>query len=166
MKLRVVSEFPFDPATTWEIFESEAFGERLEAATDLKREVIERREEGGILIRRLRMQSHRDLPAMVGRALGMKRLTYEQENRFDPAKSRLTWKVFLPVMKDRISVSGTTIVTPTEEGSLRVVDGDISVRIKLIGGQIEKAVVAEFERSMGRAVDVARSVYEDEYEGR
>ena len=61
-------------------------------------------------------------------------------------------------MKDRVTVKGATTMTATPEGCRRVVDGEITVRMRLVGGQIEKAVVAEFEKSMARAVDIAREL--------
>lgn len=161
MKLYIESELDFDPATAWEIFESDEFGARLEQATDLVCTVLETRMEGDVKVRRLRYASKKDLPAIAAKAMGMPRLTYEQHNRFDAKKSQLSWQVFLPVMTDRVSVRGKTTITATPEGSRRVVDGDIEVRVRLVGGQIEKTVVGEFEKSMARAVDVARQIHRE-----
>ena len=162
MKLYLESDLAFDPATAWSIFESKEFEARLEQATDLVCEVLDETMEGGVQVKRLRYTSRRELPAMVARALGSKNLTYEQVNRYDAARSELAWTVKLPVMADRVSVAGVTRITPTTSGSKRVVDGDISVRVRLVGGQIEKAVVAEFERSMLRAVDLARAIHDEQ----
>ena len=161
MKLHLESDLSFDPATAWSIFESPEFEARLEDATDLVCTLLEERMEGAIKVRRLKYESKRDLPAIAGKALGMKRLTYEQHNRFDAEKSALSWKVVLPVLTDRVSVSGVTTILPTPTGARRVVDGDIEVRMRLVGGQIEKAVVAEFERGMVRAVDLVREIHRE-----
>lgn len=161
MKLSVTSELDFDPATAWGIFESKEFESRLEGATDVVVELIEERMEGAIKVRRLKYRSKRELPAIVQKALGTKALAWEQHNRMDPSKSQLSWVVKLPVLSDRVNVSGTTTITATPGGSRRVVDGDITVEMRLVGGQIEKAVVAEFERSMLRAVDVARAIHRE-----
>lgn len=159
MKLFVESDLAFDPVTAWEIFESKEFEARLEEATDLVCEVLDEQMEGAVKVKRLKYVSRRELPTIAAKALGSKNLTYEQVNRFDPAKSELSWQVFLPVVGDRVSVSGITRISPAPGGAKRVVDGEINVRIRLIGGQIEKAVVGEFERSMGRAVDLARQIH-------
>ena len=161
MKLYLASDLDFDPKTAWSIFESKEFETRLEATTDMTCQVLEERTEGDTVIRRIKYQSKRELPTMVAKALGSKSLTYEQHNRFDPKTSTLTWQVFLPVMQDRVTVGGTTCISPTATGSKRVVDGEISVRMRLVGGQIEKAVVAEFERSMAKAVDLARQLHRE-----
>lgn len=159
MKLYVASDLSFDPVTAWEIFESDEFGQRLEQATDLVCTVLSESTDGPLKKRKLKYVSKRELPTMVGKALGSKNLTYEQHNTFDPAKSELRWEVFLPVMQDRVTVNGVTTIKEAPGGSRRVVDGTIEVRVRLVGGQIEKAVVAEFERSMQRAVDLARQIH-------
>jgi hypothetical protein len=158
VKLFVESLLPTDPATAWEIFESKEFEQRLEAQTNIRCEVLEAREEGDKTFRRLRYTSGTELPKMVAKALGSKHLTYEQHNHFDRSTGTMKWNVLLPVLGDRVSVGGTTTISDHEGGCRRVVDGDISVKMRLIGGQIEKAVVGEFEKSMERAVDIARDL--------
>lgn len=162
MKLYLESDLAFDPATAWAIFESKEFEARLEEATDLVCEVLGETTEGSVQVKHLRFTSKRELPAMVARALGSKNLTYEQVNRYDAARSELAWSVQLPVMADRVSVGGVTRITPAPGGAKRVVDGEISVRVRLVGSQIEKVVVAEFERSMARAVDLARAIHAEQ----
>ena len=159
-KLYIVSQLPVSPAVAWDVFESDAFRDRLAEQTGLSSEVLERRDEGSVEVRRLKFVSGNELPAIAAKALGSKRLSYEQINRFDLAKSRLDWTVSLPVLGERIRVEGSTLITPDGAGSRRVVDGEIEVKMRFIGGQIEKAVVGEFEKSMRRAVDLALEMME------
>ena len=159
MKLYVESHLPVDPESAWKVFESEAFDERLRAETGMTVEKISETPEGdGVVIRKMRFTSGNELPKLVAKALGSKHLTYTQTNRMDYGASRLDWTVELPVLQDRVSVAGVTTIEPAADGCRRVVDGEIHVRMRMVGGQIEKAVVAEFERSMGRAVDIARQL--------
>lgn len=159
MKLYVESTLPIDPEGGWKIFESEAFDARLREQTRMTIERISETQEGEhVVVRVLKYTSGTDLPALVAKALGSKRLTYEQTNRMDYAANRLDWAVQLPVLSDRVTVKGSTSMTATPDGCRRVVDGEITVRMRLVGGQIEKAVVAEFEKSMGRAVEIARDL--------
>jgi hypothetical protein len=161
MKLYVESLMPGDPALVWELFEGAEFQKRLDAQTGLRTEVLETRQEGTVTIRRLRYHSQTELPAIAAKALGSSRLSYEQENRFDSAKSYLTWVVKIPMVGDRVKASGNTLITPAPGGSKRVVEGDVSIGIPLIGGQIEKVIVGEFEKSMGRAVDIVRGMLKE-----
>lgn len=158
MKLQVVSDLPGDPALVWEVFEGEEFQKRLDAATGLRSEVLSTRQEGTVTVRRLRYTSRKELPGIVAKALGSSTLSYEQENRLDAATSELRWVVHLPVIGDRVKAAGTTRITPAAGGSRRVVDGELTISIPLIGGQIEKVLGGEFEKSMSRAVDIAREL--------
>lgn len=155
-KLHVESQLPVSPEVCWEVFESDAFRERLSVHTGLTSELLEERVEGAVTVRRLKFTSGNDLPGVAAKALGAKRLSYEQENRLDLGRSRLDWVVKLPI--DRVRVAGVTTVAPSGSGCTRVVSGEIEVRIPLVGGQIEKAVVGEFQKSMERAVDLARAM--------
>lgn len=157
-KLFVESHLPVDAATAWDLFESDAFRDRLAAHTGLTSEVLESREEGSVQIRRLRFTSANELPAIAAKAMGMKHLTYEQTNRFDASASRLDWTVSLPVLADRVRVAGVTTIQDAAGGCKRVVDGTIEVQMRLIGAQVEKIVVGEFEKSMQRAVDLVRDM--------
>lgn len=162
MKLFIQSDFPFDAKTAWGIFESPEFETRLEESTGIRCEVLTTEQKGESTVRRLRYTSNSELPTIAAKALGTKNLTYVQTNTFDPTKSQLTWAVDLPMVGDRVSVGGTTTINDTASGSRRVVDGDISVRMRLVGGQIEKAVVAQFKKSMERAVDLARDIAKEQ----
>ncbi|MBX2796967.1 MAG: DUF2505 domain-containing protein [Myxococcales bacterium] len=162
MKLYVENELPADPATVWEVFDSPEYRERLAARADIQQEILEERTEGNVVIRRIRTEPNRELPAMAAKVLGAKKLSYIQENRYDPDASRLDWTVTLEAMPDRVQVSGSTTCTALDDGTChRVVDGDIEVRVRLVGRQIEKAVVAEFEKSMRRAVEVAQEILDE-----
>lgn len=154
-KLYVESQLPVNPELAWEIFEGDAFRARLASHTKLTSEVLSESTDGDVQVRTLRFTSATELPKMVAKALGSKSLQYDQTNRLDLAKSRLDWNVVLPNLSDRVSVAGSTIIEPAAGGSRRVVDGTIEVKMRLIGGQIEKVVVGQFEKSMRKAVDVA-----------
>ncbi len=154
-KLYVESQLPVDPQTAWEVFESDEFRSRLATQTGIRSKVLEERQEGDVEVRKLEFVSGRELPGIVAKALGSKHLSYNQTNRLDLAKSRLDWVVELPALGDRVSVSGVTSIEPQGSGSRRVVDGTISISMRIIGKQIEKAVVGNFEKSMQQAVDLA-----------
>jgi hypothetical protein len=102
---------------------------------------------------------------MAARALGSSTLSYEQENRFNPATGTLTWAVKIAMLGDRVLASGDTVITAAPGGSRRVVNGEVTNSIPLIGGQIEKVIGGEFEKSMGRAVEIARGLIEERLKG-
>jgi hypothetical protein len=161
MRLYVDSHLPANAATAWEIFEGPDFQRRLEADTGLRTEVLEERQEGSVTVRKLRYVSKSELPTVAATALGSKNLSYEQENRLDLASGKLTWVVKIPLAGDRVKASGTTVIQDAPGGSRRVVEGDVTISVPFVGGTIEKAVVGEFEKSMARAVEIAKQIMKE-----
>jgi hypothetical protein len=127
-----------------------AFDKALSEQSSVTRELIAEREEGDLMIRRLRFTPHKDLPRPVAKLLGTKKLIYEQENRWDRANSTMTWEVIPSILPGKLSAKGTFKVTQTATGCEQVVEGDIDVKVRLIGGRIEKTIVEEVRKSYDR----------------
>ena len=157
MKLSVTSEFNASPETVWAAFESEAFEARLEQESGMVKTLLETRTEGGVRYQRIRVERRKPLPGFVAKVLGSKTLGFVQTERFDSATSCSNWSVEVPALGDRVSVSGSTSITATPTGSRRVLQGEVSVRVRLVGGAIEKAVVGDFQKTAARAVEIART---------
>lgn len=160
-KLYIESHFDAAPDAIWDVFESDEFRTRLAEHTGVSSQLIEETETNGVIVRRLKFTTNSDLPKIAAKALGTKRLSYEQTNRFDRANSRLDWNVVLPNLSDRVSVTGVTSIEADGSGSRRVVDGSIEVKMRLIGGQIEKVVAERFSGSMTRAVELAKEILDE-----
>jgi len=60
-----------------------------------------------------------------------------------------------------VSVEATSTLTSAEAGSVRDVTGDVSVRIPLLGGRIEKEAVARAGRVIERERELAASWLEE-----
>lgn len=160
-KLFVESLLTVTPEVAWSVFESQDFRTRLAEKTGLTSEIIEQRTEGDVEITVLKFTSGTSLPTIVAKALGSSHLTYQQTNRYDVKKSRLDWDVSVPKLGERLRVGGATIIVPHPDGSRRTVNGEIEVKVRLVGGQIEKVVANEFRKSMEGAVDLARELMPD-----
>ncbi len=163
-KLYVESLLPVEPRAAWALFESQAFRDRLAAETGIHSQLESTETRGPVQVQRLKFVGGTDLPTIAAKALGTKRLTYDQENRLDLSRSALDWEVFLPMLGERVTVKGITSIFEHPDGCRRVVDGTIEVRMRLVGGQIEKAVVGEFGKSMNRAVELVRQMITEEVE--
>jgi hypothetical protein len=157
-KLLVESHLNVNPETAWNVFESDDFRDRLSEKTGLSSKVLDLRQEGDVEVRVIEFTSGTELPKLVAKALGAPRLSYIQTNRYNPSLSRLDWSVDIPKLGDRVRVAGSTIIHPHAQGSHRVVNGEIEVKMRLVGGQIEKVVKNEFKKSMEKAVDLAREL--------
>jgi hypothetical protein len=156
LKLNVRHAFDCTPETFWELYWDEAFDEALRADAGVQRELLEEREEDGVLFRRLRFTPDRELPAAAAALLGTKKLVYEQENRWDRATSTMHWRVVPTILPGKLDAQGTFRVETTPSGCEQVVEGDIIVNVRFIGGQIEKHVVGEVEKSYEKTAATCR----------
>lgn len=156
MKLYVRNSFDCTPGRFWEMYWDEAFDAMLRREAAVEREVLEERTEGDVLIRRVRFTPDRELPGAVAALLGAKKLVYEQENRWDKSTGTMYWKVIPTILPGKLDAKGTFRVLATAGGCEQVVDGDITVKVMFVGGQIEKAVVAEVEKSYEKTAAASR----------
>ncbi|MBX2796596.1 MAG: DUF2505 domain-containing protein [Myxococcales bacterium] len=158
MKLNIRQTFPCSPARFWEMYWSDSLDAMLNEGSTVQRDVLEEREDGDVLIRRLRFTPEQELPRAAASLLGSSKLVYEQENRFDRSNGVLHWEVIPTILPGKLEAKGTVEVHPAGDGQCeQVVAGDITVNVRFIGGQIEKAVVAEVEKSWNRTAEVCRS---------
>jgi hypothetical protein len=157
MKLNVRHRFDCSPETFWKMYWDDAFDAQLRKESAVQRDVLEERTEGDVLVRRVRLTPDRELPGPVATLLGAKKLVYEQENRWDRATSTMHWRVIPTILPGKLDAQGTfRVVAAAGGGCEQVVEGNISVNVMLVGGQIEKAVVAEVEKSYAKMAETSR----------
>ncbi|MCB9677235.1 MAG: DUF2505 domain-containing protein [Alphaproteobacteria bacterium] len=146
MKLDVRHYYPCSTERWWQMYWDDGFDALLQRDSAVDREVLEEREEGGKLIRRLRFTAKAELPAPVAKIVGAKKLVYDQLNTFDREKGVMHWKV-LPGFIDasKFTGEGTLKAEPTGTGCESIASGDITVNVRFIGGQIEKQVVSSIK---------------------
>ena len=156
MKLSVQHTFDCTPEEFWEMYWDEAYDEMLTADSDVVREIVSEREEDGIIVRRLRFTPNKELPRAFAKLLGTNKLVYEQENRWNRTASTMTWEVIPTVLPGKLTARGTFSVQPHGSGCIQTVDGDISVNVRFIGGQIEKGVVEEVRKTYERTGRLTR----------
>lgn len=156
MELSVTSDFNATPEAVWAAFESEAFEARLAEESGMNKTILEERVEGTVRHRRTQVERRKPLPGFAAKVLGSKTLTYIQIDRFDSQTNCSEWSVQIPALGDRVSVSGTTSISATPTGCHRVLKGDVSIRVRVVGKTVEKAVAGDFQKTAARAVELVR----------
>ncbi len=152
MKLYVRHAFDCTPETFWKMYWDDEFDQMLRRDSTVERTLVSERSEGEVSVRRLRFTPEKELPGPVASLIGTNKLIYEQENRFDAGRGHMTWEVIPSFLQGKFSASGTFLVRATKDGCERIVDGDIDVKVRFIGGQIEKAVVAEISQAYDKTI--------------
>jgi hypothetical protein len=98
VKLDIRHTFPVTPDEFWAMFWDEEFERRNAQGSTVAREMLWERNEGAVRVQRWRYTSMRPVPPAMAKIVGVERVSYEQDNRYDPVTKQLTWKVIPMVM--------------------------------------------------------------------
>ena len=148
---------PRTAPVAWQaFFHDERYQAALQARSAHDVEILERTTRGGLAVQRTRVTSHKPLPSFMARAIGSDRLSYVLEQLRDDAKMELRWKVTPPAAADKVRAQGSYRLIATPAGCERLVNGEITVSIPLVGGKIEKAIGGELQRSYEESAVFAR----------
>jgi len=132
----------FDPEYNQALYKSLGFPEA---------EVLEQRDDGGAIIRRVRVVPKNDAPAPIRKLVG-DRFSYVEEGRFDKATKRFQFRVVTSAMADKIKTEGemrAEVVGP--KLMKRVTEMTIDVKIFGIGGMVEGFVSKSTQDSYAQA---------------
>ncbi len=150
-KLSLSHVFPCTPLELFDLLDDPALDEVQSREANLQREVVERRiEPDGAQFKRVRCRPNRALPGFLAPFVGPEGLVYFQVTRAEPAKGLIRWSVEAPAMGERMEVAGTTRIEPHPDGCRRTIEGQVTVRVRLLGGQIERFVADEVQKSYDR----------------
>lgn len=151
MKLNVRYAYPCSPERYWEMYWDDAFDAKLQEGSTVQRDVLEETDENGVLTRKLRFTPDTELPSVAAKAIGTKKLVYDQLNVWTRADSLMSWEVLPTFLSaDKFTAKGTFKVVGTPTGCELQIDGDIAVKIRFIGGTIEKQIVAQIDDAYAR----------------
>lgn len=119
-------------------------------------EVLSHERSGDLVHLDIRYAYVGDLPGAALALIDPQRLTWVQRTTVD-LSARTSSIVLLPDhYPDRLECAGTFRFTATAPGSERRVQGDITVRVLVVGGQVERALISglsEFLVAEAAAVD-------------
>jgi hypothetical protein len=156
MQFRISHRFPVSPRAYWDGTRDPDLDQRMADAGEIDVQVLERRRDGPRLLERLRVSPRKELPGLAQRALGTARFTYVQVVESDDDRMGTTWQVLPDVLPDKVTCRGTARVVDAPGGCERIIDGEITVAVPLVGGSIEKVVLEQLEKSYDRAAEVIR----------
>jgi hypothetical protein len=158
VKLLVRHPFSCSPEAFWDLYWSPEYDQALDADSEVRRELVVQRDEAGVIYRRVKFIPNKDLPGPIAALIGTPKFTYEQDNWFDRSKSQIRWVVLPGFLQGKFDAAGTLTVKATPAGCELVVEGDFTVHVRFVGGQIEKAVVSQVEQSYERLAAATRTL--------
>ncbi len=155
MNFNIVHRFACDPKTFWEIFFSEEYQKDMYSGLGIKERIVLKYEEDDKEIRRqIKIMPERDLPGAI-KSVVKGDLGYIEHNVFHKGQDSMDVRIEPTLMKDRFTMNGVFRVVPEGPGKIRrEFVGTIKVAIPLLGGQIEKIVMGDVQKSYDAAAKV------------
>jgi hypothetical protein len=154
VKLQAQNTFACSPERFWEMYWDSTFDDMLNEGSNVQRELLSETVDDSGCVRRLRFTPQQELPSAVASLVGSTKLVYEHESRWEKAASVVHWQVLPVVLADKITAKGTMRVVATPSGCKQVVEGEISVRVRFIGGRIESTIIKEVSKSYNRMGEI------------
>ena len=147
MKLSIEHTFPLAPAAYAELYFDEPFSIELCAAVKLERKLLRLDRNGTRLVRHVRCEPIREIPAPIAKALGGRGFHYVEELEFDLQALRGDWRVVPSLVPEKVEAAGTLAFEDVGGSVKRVVRGDVKVSVFAIGGIVERFVVGDVQKS-------------------
>lgn len=108
-------------------------------------EILEHRPEPGRVTTRIRFRFTADLPPAATAVIDRERLTWVEETVYDLAARRAAVRLLPDHYPDRLTATASVTFTDAGGGAVRRIEGDLKVRMPLVGGKVERAIVDGLE---------------------
>lgn len=162
MRLSMIHRFPCPPEELMAVFDDPTFNPRMSERTGVQRELVEERNDAQGYYARWKIIANTEIPAVMQKVIGADRVSYEQESRRAVGSNTLTWSIFPMVLAKQFTGTGTTTVRAAEGGgSERVIEGELVVRVPLLGKQMETKLVESVEQSYAQAAELALTMLKE-----
>jgi hypothetical protein len=155
VKFNIAHEFDCDAKTFWEVFFDEEYTREMYSHLKIKEREVQLCEETDREIRRrIKLVPERDLPGAL-KSILKGDLGYIEHNVFHKGQDSMDVRIEPTLMKDRFKMNGVFRVVTLRPGRIRrEFVGTIEVGVPLLGGQIEKLVMSDVQKSYDAAAKV------------
>ena len=146
MKFRMEHRLPASAQQAWSVVMSEAFAKQSYAHSGTVREVLSEETRGDLVFMKLKILVEKPLPSMAAKVVGSSQLSWIQEQIIDHARCEMKWKISIPSAK-KVQASGIFRIDSHGESSIRIVEGDVNVKIPVLGKKAEQHICKQLEES-------------------
>jgi len=144
VKFRIEQRFDAPLAAVEQALTDPAFLEVLGTLPKLGRpDLLDQRVDGNVVHQRVRYRFAGDLNAAARAVLDPEKLTWIEVSATDRSTHHTDWRIEPDNYADRLEASGTFDLTQEATGAtLRAAAGKLKVRMPLVGGKVEGAIVS------------------------
>lgn len=139
------------------LYFDEAFSEALCQSVKLCRKLISREVLGTALHRAVMVGPDREIPGPVAKILGASRIEYTEHIDYTFGTFAGRWHTVSSVLTDKVQSLGTFLFVPQGPDVVRVVEGDVTVKIFGLGSIVERFIAADVEKSYAEAAAFTNS---------
>ncbi|HJZ84150.1 MAG TPA: DUF2505 family protein [Polyangia bacterium] len=125
-----------------------------------KIEELERHDDGKRVRRRVRSVPQTEVPAFARGKLKPEMLEWVEESTYDRELHRLEYRILPNIPErwhDRFRSQGTYSLTEVGGKVRRVIDGEVVIKVSLIGGMAERYVVAQVKKNFEQEAEGLRA---------
>jgi len=160
MRYTISDDFDTSLEHYWQVFFDDAYNAELYKRLKVGREVLEVKQEGEgeslIVRRKIKLSPQREVPALVAKFV-KGAITYTEQGVFTARTNTLEIVTIPGFMADQLTTRGTYKVQSIGPGKVRRTwDGEISCKIPLLGGKVEKHIVEEVTASYRDTTEFTR----------
>ncbi|MBV9411618.1 MAG: DUF2505 domain-containing protein [Acidimicrobiia bacterium] len=116
--------------------------------------VLSREEDGDIVTLRVNYHYTGSLDSLARRVLRTSDVNWVQETVLDRSAHRTTFTVIPKVYPERFQCGGVMQLTSAGNGTERVIDGELKIKVPLFGGRAEGMVVPGLRSRMNREAEL------------
>jgi hypothetical protein len=126
------------------------------------RDLVEKQELGGGVVNwRFKVVAGGEIPASARKVVSEDMLTWHEDTKFVPGEHTIYWTI-VP-LKDKVKgileAKGIWKLIPSGEGTRRIIEGNINVKIPIVGKVVETFLAAELKKNYDVEPDIQRKFY-------
>lgn len=104
-------------------------------------------EKDGKTHNRILVSVNESLPGFASKFIGSSNLSYEQHEVVDHANMINRWEIIVPKISSKVKATGSFSIIDKGASCERIVEGEVSVSIPLVGGKIENVIATQLGKS-------------------
>jgi uncharacterized protein DUF2505 len=125
-------------------------------------ELVDRREDGDVVQLQVRYRFTGDLSAAARRVVDPAKLSWVEHTTHDLARYQVDFRMAPDHYPDRLRSSGRYSFEADGDGARRLTEGELVVRVPLVGGAVERAIVSGLREHLTAEVGVVERFLEED----
>ena len=146
MLFKLEHSLPADINHAWSTIMREEFFSKSYAQSGIERTLLSSEARDGKLFTVVRVKVLEPLSKTAAKVLGTTQLEWTQQQVIDDATHTMHWRINIPNAK-QVSAQGTFQLVPNGMECTRIVDGNVQVKIPIVGRKAEEHVCSKLRKS-------------------